>query len=197
MNFVELQEFSRQHIKAVEFVMAATEDYAACRCCLLNGLFSGLYLGAEAVEKYLKAFLLFVDPSIDVKKEYSHGITKLAAKASSVKPGFDLSRFTKVLDRLQMHYNNRYPDHPKFKRDASTDELIAIDELILLIVNSITIPEVPKLRNFGYFYIACCPWQPQMNPLKDWLERENLALQRVPDSLEERYRAIEKELGCH
>ena len=196
MNFVELQEFTTHHIKAVEFVIAATEDYAACRCCLLNGLFSGLYLGAEAVEKYLKAFLLYVDPTIDVRKEYSHGITKLAAKACSLKPGSDLSQFTKVIDRLEMHHNNRYPDHPKFKRDASTDELLAIDELVLLTVDSIPISEVPKFRNFGYFFIVCCPWEPRMNTLKDWLERQNLALQRARDSLEQRYRAMEKELGC-
>ena len=35
-----------------------------------------------------------------------------------------------------------------------------------------------------------------MNSLKDWLERQNLSLQRVRDSLEERYRAMEKDLGC-
>jgi hypothetical protein len=41
----------------------ATNDYVACRCCLLNGLFPGLRLGAEAVEKYLKAFVLYAEPA--------------------------------------------------------------------------------------------------------------------------------------
>ena len=82
MNGIELIEFNRTHRDAVEFVIAATDDYVACRCCLLNGLFPGLRLGAEALEKYLKAFVLYGDPSLDVQK-HNHRIGDLASVASS------------------------------------------------------------------------------------------------------------------
>jgi hypothetical protein len=70
MNAIELIEFNTTNMGAIEFQMAATDDYVACRCCLLNGLFPGLRLGAEAVEKLLKSFILFVNPKTDVRKEY-------------------------------------------------------------------------------------------------------------------------------
>jgi hypothetical protein len=72
MNATELIEFNRSHALAGEFLRFATDDYLACRVCLLNGLFPGLRLGAEAIEKYLKGFVLYADPSH--KKKYLHNI---------------------------------------------------------------------------------------------------------------------------
>jgi hypothetical protein len=63
MNASELMHFKRIHHEAVGFMEVATNDYVACHCCLLNGLFPGLRLGAEAVEKYLKAFVLYAEPA--------------------------------------------------------------------------------------------------------------------------------------
>ena len=54
---MENLEFNSTYQAAVGFIESATDDYVASRCCLLNGVFPGLRLGAEAVEKYLKAFV--------------------------------------------------------------------------------------------------------------------------------------------
>lgn len=181
MDAIELIEFNRIHVDAVKFMIAATDDYVACRCCLLNGLFPGLRLGAEAVEKYLKAFVLFANPSIDVK-QYNHRIKTWASKASGLKPGFEPTQFSLIIDRLETHYRNRYPNVPNFKRNASSGELIGIDEFVLHICDSLPIPEVPKFRNYGYFFFVFCPWNPAM-PYRIWLERDNATLDRVRNSL--------------
>ena len=194
MDARELFEFDRINTKATEFAMAATDDYAACRCCLLNGLFPGLRLGSEAVEKYLKAFVLYVDRSHNVR-QYEHKIKEIASVASKLNPGFEPMQYSNVIDRLEMHYRQRYPDVPNFNRGASTAELVGIDEFVLYICDSLPIPEVPKFRSYGYFFFVCCPWTPR-DPYKEWLERDNVTLGRVRSSLMQRYEAMEKELGC-
>jgi hypothetical protein len=194
MNTTELIEFNRINREAGEFAVAATDDYAACRCCLLNGLFPGLRLGAEAIEKYLKAFVLYGDPSLRVKN-YLHSIKDLVSVASSLERRFDAARFGHVIDRLETHYRHRYPNVPDFKHDASTSELVGIDEMVLNISECLPIPEVPKFRNYGYFFFVCCPWTPSDDPYKKWLQQENVALQRVRTSLLKRYHAVAEELG--
>ena len=194
MNATELIEFNRANSEAVKFITAATDDYAACRCCLLNGLFPGLRLGAEAIEKYLKAFVLYADPSLKVKN-YLHSIKDLVSVALSLESSFDAARFGQVIDRLETHYRHRYPNVPDFKHDASTSELVGIDEMVLQISECLPIPEVPKFRNYGYFFFVCCSWLPSMDPYKKWLEQDNVALQRVRTSLLKRYRAVEEQLG--
>ena len=194
MNAIELIEFNRIHRDAAEFVIAATDDYVACRCCLLNGLFPGLRLEAEAVEKYLKAFVLYGDSSLDIRK-YNHRIKELASVASTLEPSFNALQFSHVFDRLETHYRHRYPNVPDFRRDASTAELVAIDEAVLHIYEDLPIPEIPKFRSYGYFFFVCCSWTPPLDPHKKWLEQENVPLQRVKTSLTQRYQAIEEQLG--
>lgn len=194
MNALELVEFNRTHKDAGEFAIAATDDYVACRCCLLNGLFPGLRLGAEAIEKYLKAFVLYGDPSLDIRN-YKHRIKDLASVATSLEPRFNAAQFSHVFDRLETHYRHRYPDVPDFRRDASTAELVGIDGAVLHLCECLPIPEVPKLRNYGLFYFVCCSWVPALNPHKIWLEQENVTLQRVKASLAQRYQAVEEQLG--
>ena len=194
MNGIELIEFNRTHHGAGEFIIVATDDYVACRCCLLNGLFPGLRLGAEALEKYLKAFVLYADPSLDIRK-YNHRIRDLASVASGLEPRFDAVQFRQVIDRLETHYRRRYPNVRDFGRDASTAELVGIDEVVLHVCEYLPIPEAPKFRNYGYFFFVFCPWTPVKDPHKKWLEQDNVALQRAKASLAQRYQAVEEQLG--
>ena len=196
MNATDLIEFSRTHRAAGEFLVAATDDYAGCRCCLLNGLFSGLRLGAETVEKHLKACILYADP-VRVIKGYNHRIKHLASAASDLEPRFNPSDFTKVIDRLEIHYRQRYPDVTNFDRSASTGELVCIDELVLHIWECLPIPDAPKFRSYGYYFFVCCPWAPPTNPHKKWLEQENGALQPVKTSLVQRFQTVEARLQEH
>jgi HEPN domain len=126
MNFTELLNFNSTYKAAVGFLELGTDDYVASRCCLLNGIFPGLRLGTEAVEKYLKAFILYRGDNT----KYRQSIKDLAAAASNIEPAFSTVRFSHIIDRLETHYRHRYPDVSDFKHDARTDELAGIDEVI-------------------------------------------------------------------
>jgi hypothetical protein len=131
-------------------------------------------------------------------KDYLHDIKKVASVASNLEPTFNpLQPFAEIIEKLELHYHLRYPRDPYPSYSASTGELAQIDELMLYLYDSLPIPEVPKFRMRGYFLIVSCPRIPpvHLNPYKAWLERENAALQRVRNSLEERYQAMEKKLG--
>jgi hypothetical protein len=52
--FQELMSFGREHSRATLLLATAAHDYAAARCLLFNGMFEGLVLGAQAIEKTLK-----------------------------------------------------------------------------------------------------------------------------------------------
>src|ERR1051326_3363602 len=56
----QAQDYARVHQYAVMMFTDAGSDYVAGRCCMINGLFPGLRLASEAVEKILKAFIFFV-----------------------------------------------------------------------------------------------------------------------------------------
>ena len=151
MNGIELIEFNRTHRDAVEFVIAATDDYVACRCCLLNGLFPGLRLGAEALEKYLKAFVLYGDPSLDVRK-HNHRIGDLASVASSLVPRFNAVQFRQVIDRLETHYRRRYPNVRDFGRDASTPSWSESMRLCCTSASAFRFRRYPNLETTDIFF---------------------------------------------
>ena len=66
MTKEDVHSFARENKLAMQFLMVATDDYAGARCCISNSLLVGLVLGAQAVEKYLKAFILFkINPFVD------------------------------------------------------------------------------------------------------------------------------------
>ena len=209
MNAMELIEFSRLNTRAIEFLAAATDDYIASRCCLLNGMFPGLRLGAEAVEKFLKGFVLFDNPSLDVENMYNHRIWAIAEDASKVEPSFAPAKLNYVLKRLETHYQNRYPyddnaaiirkrpkkPRPKPTRSMSTGEHAGLDDLVLYICECLPIPETPKLRLYGPLFLLCCPWLPARDHQAKWLQQENLAFERAKPMLLQRYKAMEKQLG--
>lgn len=58
MTDEQVFEFARKNKAAMLMVDVAAKDYVACRCCLINGLFTGLVLGAQTVEKMLKGYIL-------------------------------------------------------------------------------------------------------------------------------------------
>ena len=84
--WVDLNDYCRKHSRATLLLLTAAHDYASARCLLLNGLFGGLVFGAQTIEKLLKAYILFADPSREVKKAFSHSLTKLLQEAASLYP---------------------------------------------------------------------------------------------------------------
>ena len=122
--------------------------------------------------------MLYTEPSHKVRK-YDHGIKDVAAPASKLKPGFNpRHQFSQVIDHLETHYRHRYPDAPDFKHDASTAELVGIDELVLHIYEALPIPDVPKFHTYGYFLFVCCPRFAPLEPFKEWLERGECLAER-------------------
>lgn len=67
-RFSSRHAFIEGHGDALRFADTALEDYLLARFGISNLLLSGYELGTQAVEKLLKAFLLFGDP-IFGKKE--------------------------------------------------------------------------------------------------------------------------------
>lgn len=141
----EYLEFGSANSEAGEFVQLATDDYVACRCCLLNGVLRpGLRLGSEAVEKYLRPSFYIRTPGYPVIK-YLHFLRKMSLKASKLEPSFNpFQDFGETIDRLELHYSLRYPKVTEFPYSASTAELARIDELVLYLYDSLPIPEVPS-----------------------------------------------------
>ena len=192
MNAKELIKFNQAHGAAM---MTPTNDYVACRCCLLNGvLLPGFRLAAEAIEKYLKAFILYCDPTFDVEA-YNHRIRKIAAEANRFEPHFNTRLFRRVFKRLETHYRRRYPDARNLPHQASGAELVEIDELVLHICDCLPIPEELKFRIYGPFCFLCRSNASQVQPYAKWLEQKNLALKRRKANLLLRYNAVERQLG--
>lgn len=54
--FRELMRYANERSAATLLLRVAAHDYAAARCRLFNGTFEGLVLGAQAIEKTLKAY---------------------------------------------------------------------------------------------------------------------------------------------
>jgi hypothetical protein len=74
--FRVLSDFWKGTGKAMLLLRVAAHDYAAARCLLFNCMFEGLVLGAQSIEKCLKAYLLLHDPQRHVKA-LRHSLPKL------------------------------------------------------------------------------------------------------------------------
>src|ERR1039458_4616535 len=84
--WLDMNDYCRKHSRATLLLLSAAHDYASARCLLLNGLFGGLVFGAQTIEKLLKAYILFIDPGREVKKAFSHSLTKLLQETESLYP---------------------------------------------------------------------------------------------------------------
>lgn len=122
-----------------------TQDYIGCRCCLYYGAFAGLELGTTAIEKYLKAMLLFNNSAIKVRS-HSHDVLSLA-KAAEHAGLFDPTPFQTTLERQKDFYNARYPDNVTTVTSYSTGELAAVDALMHELMVRMPLPLEVKLRS--------------------------------------------------
>lgn len=148
LNQDELNNFARSNKEAMILMFRGTSDYVGCRCCLLNSVFSGLELGAQAVEKHLKAMFLFALPESKVRG-FGHNLQTLVVLVGE-KGIADLSSHMETITQLHSHYQARYPDNPNRPSFASTEELYKIDELMLDILEKMPVPEEILLRSGVY-----------------------------------------------
>lgn len=175
LNKTTLMDFARINQLAMMMMHQATSDYVGCRCCLLNGVFSGFELGAQAVEKHLKAMLLFADPSSSVRN-FSHKLPSLV-KTVQDKGIADLSKHSATILKLEGYYQARYPDNPRSNTSSSTEELALIDVLIMEILEKMPIPSEVLLNSGVYARAIASSDRTVVFPDEKWLLSHNVILQ--------------------
>jgi HEPN domain-containing protein len=154
MNSYEIAIYCRQNQAAMLLMNRAAGDYIGSRCCLLNQVFSGLELGAQAVEKVFKAMLLFNDPNENIKM-YSHSLQKLAKRIEELNL-CRLDHFDEKLKKLESYFSSRYPDDPKGARSSSTGDIQYIDEIVLYCFEKLSAP-IEVLMESGIYVRGLTP----------------------------------------
>jgi len=90
----------------------AVEDYVTSRHAILDlGLLrTGLALAAQAIEKFLKCYLLASGLTIEDARKYNHKINALLEKAYDTSAQRELLNYSAFCKELEKWYNSRYPD---------------------------------------------------------------------------------------
>ena len=193
MTREDVHIFARKNQLAMLFLMVATDDYAGARCCISNSLLVGLVLGAQAVEKYLKAFILFKNPLENVKGK-RHKISELAKTASTCCPSFSLEKYAEFIKRLEQHYETRYPDNPNASENISSSEIDELDQLVIFINEQMELPLEVKYRSYFYAMVNSSMSHSVPYPIEVWIKTNNKALIPLLPSIESKYLAIKNHL---
>lgn len=123
----DLLEFNRNNRTAVKFADKATDDYLLARLGFQQALCSACEVATQAVEKFLKAYLLFRDPSLAGSAEIvrkavertARGLGRKKERGHDVEAALDLSIIWQLpcsndlrmrLNRINSYYDLRYPD---------------------------------------------------------------------------------------
>lgn len=140
---VQATKTKRHDYRVTMLLRQASDDYAACRCSLIHRLFSGLELGATAVEKMLKA--LHKSSGLPApQKGFGHDTDRIVTSLLPLYPS--LSAYEPTFERLRTHYRARYPDADVL-RSASTAEVHDIDEVMLAIYDLMPMDQDVLLRS--------------------------------------------------
>jgi HEPN domain-containing protein len=171
----ETMEFARANQKAMLLLHTAAQDYAAARCLLINGLFSGLPSGAQAIEKLLKAIILFAEPGKSINN--THNLPALFGQAERLLPKLGTLAFLPIADEFYGYYQMRYPDNPNRPSHASTGKFRDLDTMVIGLNFNLPCPRNVKMRS-GLF----AELTHSLNHLNDvsraerWIKQDNLAL---------------------
>src|SRR5687767_11309493 len=143
---VDLLEFTRQNKDAGKFAYKASEDYLLARLGMSDALWSSFEMATQAVEKLLKAYLLFTDSSLSGKaenvrkaiaararlrgrtQELGHDVAAALelAKENGLPGSPDLEG--RIL-RINAYYERRYPNGG-WLGSLSTGEITDVDEAV-------------------------------------------------------------------
>jgi len=176
MTYAELNEFARRHHRATLFLRAATFDYADARCLILNGLLGGLASGAQAMEKLLKAYLLFQDPSKNVKR-ILHKLPDLLAEVARIYPNLDFSPFRETASKFEKHYASRYPDSPNASTSMTGQDIHELDEFVIFLNENLPCPRAVRYRAGMYALITISlEFAGTVTPWEFWIKSENRSL---------------------
>jgi hypothetical protein len=175
--WVDLNDYCRKHSRATLLLLTAAHDYASARCLLLNGLLGGLVFGAQTIEKLLKAYILFADPSREVKKAFSHSLTKLLQEAASLYPQLSFSKYAPLVQKFSGHYATRYPDDPAASKSVTTADLFELDEFVIFLNENLPCPRNVKYRTGLYALITFSLGPARtVTPWEQWIKAGNQSL---------------------
>jgi HEPN domain-containing protein len=192
--FQELMRLGNEYSRATLLLLAAAHDYAAARCLLLNGMFEGLPLGAQAIEKCLKAYLIFADSKRDVKA-FQHSLPKLLSETAALFPQLSLSKFAPLVDRFRTHYEARYPDNPNASKSKTTADVFELDELIIFLNENMPCPHNVKYRAGIYPLITISlGYKGGVTTSELWIKQNNHALAPLLPRINAEYALVIKEL---
>jgi hypothetical protein len=192
--FQAVMKFCKDHSAATRLLLVATQDYAASRCLAQNLLITSLILGAQALEKYLKAYLLLENPDRNVRT-LSHSLPRLLGEVDRLAPQLSLLRFIPLAEKFNAHYLARYPDNPDASKTMTTADVLELDELIILLNENLPCPITVKYRT-GLYAAITFSLNPVANvtPIERWIKSGNRALGPLLPRIEQNYNAVMKEL---
>jgi hypothetical protein len=193
-TFQALRHFVEEHSSATRLLRVAAQDYAAARCLLLNHLFAGHVLGAQAIEKFLKSYLLLNNPQRGMKK-LSHSLPKLLEEVKVLFPQLPLSGFTPLAEKFTSNYPTRYPDNVEGAEFMTTSHLLDLDALIIFLNENMPCPRYVKYRAGIYPFITfSLGYQATVPPEELWIKQNNQALAPLLPRINADYVAVMKEL---
>jgi HEPN domain-containing protein len=186
MTHLEILEFSRQNKKAMLLLHTAANDYAAARCLLISGLFPGLSIGAQAIEKFLKAITLLASPS--TKVGWTHNLPNLLANVEQHVPAIYALDCAPVAQRFHEYYQTRYPDNPGQPSSMNTAEIDELDRTIVGLNLILPCPRNVRMRS-GLFAAVTFSLNHLNNvtPTERWIKQRNLALDLHWSAIERDY----------
>ena len=172
----ELDRYARENQKAILLLNSSASDYADARCLLINGMLGGLPLGAQAVEKVLKAYLLFYDPQRNVRK-LSHKLPDLLTQTSAIFPSLNLMRFESTAIKFAQHYDSRYPDNPNASTSRTTADRFELDDVMIFLNENLPCPRHVRHRaGLNAFITSSLSQKGTMSQWERWIKIDNRAL---------------------
>lgn len=130
----------------------AVEDYITSRHTVLDlGLLrTGLSLAAQAVEKFLKCYLLACGLTTeDIRKNYGHEIRSLLEKAHKTSSQHELRNYFGFCEELEKWYNSRYPDSLNPASRWMRSAIPEFDKFVCYLEEYMPIPPAVTHLKFG------------------------------------------------
>jgi hypothetical protein len=191
---IAMQQFAVANARAIALLNRAAHDYADARCLLLNFLVSGgLAAGAQAIEKFLEAYVLLKNPSAK-RKKFGHRLRVLLVAADQLSPGLGLSKYSALMERFERYYATRYPNNPNPPTSMTSAEIIEFDEFIVFINENMPCPFEVKYRTGLYALVTFSLHGTTVTPWERWIKERNRALASHLSQIEADFRTVLKTL---
>jgi HEPN domain-containing protein len=182
----EVAAFARTNQKAMLLLHAASSDYAGARCLLLNGLFAGLTLGAQAIEKLLKASISLADPTWHIVN--THDLPRLLLLAEQRINSLSALQLISTATKFYAYYQMRYPDNPNRPSSMNTGEIVDLDQMFMGLSENLFCPRNVKMCSgiYGEITFSLNPLNTE-SPSGKWIKLNNISLTALWQTIKQDY----------